>query len=76
MALQLHHGVVIIRFQREVAVLGITLEESSFFQESGHAVVESAGGISPPAALRTGRDTLASSGSYHRADGNQRSASR
>jgi putative transposase len=40
------------------------------FQRAGELwMVESAGGIAPPAALRTGRDTLTSSGSYHRADG-------
>ena len=39
MALQLHHRVVIIRFQRQVTVLSITLEEPSFLQESRYARV-------------------------------------
>ena len=38
MALQLRHRVVIIRFQRQIAALGIALEEPSFLQESGHTV--------------------------------------
>ena len=40
MALQLHHRVVVIGFQRQVAVLGIALEESAFLKELGHTVTD------------------------------------
>ena len=40
MTLQLHHGIVVIRFQRQVAALGITLEEPSLLQESGYTVTD------------------------------------
>jgi hypothetical protein len=38
MPLKPHHRVVVIRFQRQVAVLGIALEEPSFLEESGCVV--------------------------------------
>ena len=41
MPLQLHHRVVVIRFQRQVAVLGIALKEPSFIKESGYTVTDS-----------------------------------
>ena len=41
MALQLHHRVVIIRFQRQVSALRITLEEPSFLQESRYSMTDS-----------------------------------
>ena len=41
MALQLHHGIVIIRFQRQIAALGIALEESSFLQKTSDTVTDS-----------------------------------
>ncbi len=34
MPLQLSHCIIVIRFQRQVAVLGITLEEPSDLEES------------------------------------------
>jgi hypothetical protein len=40
MTLQLHHRVVVIRFQRQIAVLRITFEDPSFLQESGHTVTD------------------------------------
>jgi hypothetical protein len=40
MPLQLHHRVVVIRLQRQVAALSIALEESSFLQESGYTVTD------------------------------------
>ena len=40
MSLQLHHGIVVIRFQRQIAVLGIALEESSFLQESDYTMTD------------------------------------
>jgi hypothetical protein len=40
MALQLHHRVVVIGFQRQVAVLGITFEEPSFLQESRYTMTD------------------------------------
>ena len=38
MPLQLSHGIIVIRFQRQVAVLGITLEEPSFLEESRYSM--------------------------------------
>jgi len=40
MPLQLSHGIIVIRFQRQVAVLGITLEKTSSLQESGYTVAD------------------------------------
>jgi hypothetical protein len=40
MALQLHHRVVVIRFQRQIAALGIALEEPSFLQESRYTMTD------------------------------------
>jgi hypothetical protein len=40
MLLQLHHGIVVIRFQRQIAVLGIALEEPSFLQKSGYTMTD------------------------------------
>ncbi len=38
MPLQLSHCIIVIRFQRQVAVLGITLEEPSFLEESRYSM--------------------------------------
>jgi hypothetical protein len=40
MPLQLSHGIVVIRFQRQISILGIALEERSFLQESGYTVTD------------------------------------
>ncbi len=40
MPLQLCHGIIVIRFQRQVAALGIPLEEPSLLQESGYTVTD------------------------------------
>ena len=37
---QLHHGIIVILLQRQVAVLGITLEEPSFLQESSYTLTD------------------------------------
>ena len=41
MTLQLHHGIVVIGFQRQIAVLGITFEEPSFLKKSSNTVTDS-----------------------------------
>ena len=41
MPLQLCHSIIVIRFQRQIAALGIALEESSFLQESGYTMADS-----------------------------------
>ena len=40
MSLQLSHGIIVIRFQRQVAALGIPLEEPSLLQESRYTITD------------------------------------
>ena len=40
MALELHHRVVVIRFQCQIAALGIALEEPSLLEESRYTVTD------------------------------------